>query len=484
MAPKPSLEEIFSPKSVAIVGISGSGRMGFAESVLIGTKEAGCEHIYPVNPKYDEVFGMPCYPDVKSIPEKVDHVVVSVPASAVMDLLSDCAEKGVKSVHFFTAGFSESGQADRVNLEKEMLAKARSGGFRIIGPNCVGFYIPESKQANIVNVSYQPGPIAFISQSGGHAHNMVEYGDPKGLRFSKVISYGNGSDVNEIEMLQYFAKDPKTRIISIYIEGTRNGKEFAAALEQAAAEKPVVIYKGGQSEAGKRATFGHTASMTSSVDVFAAVCRQVNAIQADSLDQMIDVLSALCFSKYLPDGPGVGMLGAGGGPSVQAGDVMEKAGLILPVLSIEAEEALKAVLPVDGSIFANPLDTPNMGTPDAISKTLSIIGRLSDIHMLVYHMGFHPISRWGMGRFNSEVFKKEFTDALLTARKETKKPVYAIFRPPMDMAGMEEFLGVQSAMVAAGLPVFHDFSNFAKALSGIVNWRKKAQINASGSISI
>jgi acyl-CoA synthetase (NDP forming) len=411
-------------------------------------------------------------PDIKSIPEPVDHVVVSIPAAGVLDLLDDCAEKGVQSVHFFTAGFSESGRADRVDLEKAMLAKARSGGFRIIGPNCVGFYIPDSKQANITGVSHEPGPVAFISQSGGHAHNMVEYGDPKGLRFSKVISYGNGLDVNEIELLNYFAKDPKTEVIGIYIEGTRNGKEFTQALHRAGAVKPVVIYKGGKSEAGKRATFGHTASMTSSVSIFSAVCRQANAIYTDDMDQMIDVMTALCDSEHLPLGPGVGMLGAGGGPSVQAGDVMEKEGLMLPPLSARAEGRLKEVLPVDGSIFANPLDTPNMASPDAIYKTLAVIGGLPEIHMLVYHQGFHPISRWGMGRFSTDVFKKDFVEALLSARKETRKPVYTILRAPLHMAGLEEFLSVQSTLVKARLPVFYDFSNFSKAIAGILQWKK------------
>ena len=488
MTRTPDLETVFSPESVAIVGISGSGRMGFAESVLVGTQAAGCQHIYPVNPKYKEVFGLPCYPDIKSIPGKVDHVVVSIPASAVMDLLADCGKKKVKSVHFFTAGFSESGQADRVDLENRMLERARKDGFRIIGPNCVGFYIPDAHQANIVGVSYRPGPIAFISQSGGHAHNMVEFADPRGLYFSKVVSYGNGSDVNEVELLDYFAEDPKTEIISMYIEGTRNGPEFLRALKNAASKKPVVIYKGGRSEAGKRATFGHTASMTSSVAVFESLCRQTNAVSTDDIDEMIDVLAVFNQSKYLPEGPGIGMLGAGGGPSVQAGDVLEKEGLSLPALSKEAEAALKQVLPVDGSIFANPLDTPNMASPDAIGKTLEIIGKLENIHMLVYHQGFHPISRWGTGRFGSEEYKTAFVSSLLSARKETKKPVYTVLRPPLHPSGLAEFLAVQEALVQAGLPVFYDFVHFARALSGVRQWQRKNQrknqASASGSMSI
>jgi acyl-CoA synthetase (NDP forming) len=468
-----SLEKVFSPESVAIVGISGSGRMGFAESVLIGTLEAGCKKVYPVNPKYKDVYGLPCYPDLKSIPDRVDHVVVSIPASGVMDLLEACGDKGVNSVHFFTAGFTESGNPDRADLEQRMLAKARSGGFRILGPNCVGLYIPKSKQANISGVSHEPGGIAFISQSGGHAHNMVDYGDPRGLRFSKVVSYGNGLDVNEIELLEYFTHDPETRIISLYIEGTKNGKVFQSALEKAASAKPVVLYKGGKSEAGKRATFGHTASMTSSVSVFDAVCRKANALVTNSLEEMIDVLVALSFADSISPSAGVALLGAGGGPSVFAGDVLEREGLCLPALSPDIQQDLKKVLPVDGSIFANPLDTPNMASPLAIAQALAIMGRMPDIHAMAYHQGFHPISRWGMNRFSSEDYKRAFVEALLSAAHACRKPVFAVLRPPGDLKGMEEFLAVRSALVKANLPVFYDLEKFAMALSRVVNWKKR-----------
>ncbi len=468
-----SLEEVFSPRGVAVVGVSGSGKMGFAEGVTMALMEAGCPGIYPVNPKYKEVFGLRCYPDLKSIPDVVDFVIVSIPAGAVLGLLDDCAVKGVKAVQFFTAGFSESGLAQRVDLEKEMLRKARAGGFRIIGPNCVGVFVPKSRLVNIGGVSYEPGPIAFISQSGGHANNIVQFGDPRGLRFSKVVSYGNGLDVNEIEMLNYFGEDPDTKIIAAYIEGVKDGKGFAEALKSAAAKKPVVIYKGGRTDAGKRAAFGHTASMTSSVAVFDALCRQVNAIVVNDLDEMIDVLTALCFATPFPKGPGIAMIGAGGGPSVLAGDIMEKHGLHLPLMPPDTQEALKKVLPVDGSIFSNPLDTPNMASPEAIALALPIIGKVPDIHILFYHMGFHPISRWGLNRFRTEGFARQLARFLAEAKKTMDKPVLLALRPPVDLAGMEEFLGVQAEAVKAGFPVFYSLDGLAMAMSRVLAWRRR-----------
>jgi acyl-CoA synthetase (NDP forming) len=476
---KVSLEQVFSPRGVAVVGVSGSGRMGFAEGVMMALMEAGCPAIYPINPKYTEIFGRRCYPNLMSVPGVVDYVVVSIPATAVLNLLDDCAAKGVRAVQFFTAGFSESGISQRADLEQEMLKKAGAGGFRIIGPNCVGVFVPKSRLVNISGVSYEPGSIAFISQSGGHANNIVQFGDPRGLRFSKVVSYGNGLDVNEIEMLEYFTKDPDTKIIAAYIEGVKDGKRFAAVLREAAARKPVVIYKGGRTEAGKRAAFGHTASMTTSIAVFDAVCRQANAILVNNLDEMIDVLTALCFADPLPSGPGIAMIGAGGGPSVLAGDLMEKHGLCLPQLSAGAQDELKKVLPVDGSIFSNPLDTPNMASPEAISAAMPIIGKVPDIHMLFYHMGFHPISRWGINRFISDSYPQKLAQSLQNAKKTMDKPVLLALRPPGDLPGMEEFLSVQAAAVTAKFPVFHSLDGLAMAMSRIVAWRRNCLHDAA-----
>jgi acetate---CoA ligase (ADP-forming) len=478
MKKKVSLDDVFNAESVAIVGVSGGGTLGFVESVMIGTLEAGCKKVFPVNPKYKEVFGFPCYPDLKSIPEKVDHVIVSIPASGALELLRDCAEKGVNSVHFFTAGFSESGRADRLKLEQSMLAIAESAGFRIIGPNCVGLHVPKSRQATMFGVSHEPGNIAFISQSGGHAQNMVKYGDGRGLRFSKVVSYGNGLDINEIELLDYFATDPETDFIAIYIEGTRNGGAFKTALKNASARKPLVIYKGGQSEAGKRATFGHTASMTSSIDVFRAVCRQANAVQTDSLEEMIDLLTVLYFVKTPPVGKGVVLVGGGGGPSVYAGDVMEKEGLFLPTPTDRQREALQEVLPLDGSIFANPLDASNLGSPEAVQQTLTIMGDNPEVHMLVYHMGFHPITQWGLGRFGSEDLQKAFAEALSGAGRKCQKPVFVLLRPPGDLDGMKEFLGMHAALTKAGLPVFYEMEKFARAMVRVIN--RQQTINNKG----
>jgi acetyltransferase len=465
-----SLDELFSPRGVAVVGASGAGKMSFSTIVIQGLKEAGFPAIYPVNPKHSEVLGLRCYPDLGSIPGFVDHVVVNTPAESAMALLDECAAKGVKSVHFFTAGFGESGFAERAELEQQMLERARAAGLRIIGPNCVGLFVPGSRLVNSMGVPIEPGPVAFISQSGGHAQNLPADGGPRGLRFSKVVSYGNGLDVDENELLEYLGRDPETEIIAAYIEGVKDGRRFLSALREAAARKPVVIYKGGRTEAGKRAALGHTASLMSSLAIFEGVCRQTNSIQVESLDEMIDALVALRFIDPLPRGRQVALIGAGGGPSVLAGDEIEREGLRLPQLSSEVQAELRSHFPLAGSIFGNPVDALDLATPEGISNALRILGRVREIDIIVYHLGFHPISQWGYGRFSSAAFLEPTIASLVEVVQVTGKPVLLALRPPLQVSGMQEFLAAQEAFVKAGLPVFHSLREGAKAMSRVVAW--------------
>ena len=467
-----SLDEVFSPRGVAVVGASGAPKLSFAEMVVHALKEAGFPAIYPVNPKYTEVLGLRCYPDLVSIPGAVDHVVVSIPAESALELLDQCAAKGVKSVHFFTAGFGESGLTERAELEAELLKKARAGGFRIIGPNCVGLFVPRSRLTNVLEVPVEPGPIGFISQSGGHAANIAEDGSPRGLRFSKVVSYGNALDVDESELLEYMSRDPETEIIAAYVEGVRDGRRFPKALREAAAQKPVVMYKGGRTEAGKRATLGHTASMTSSVAIFEGLCRQTNTIQVDDLDGLIDVLVALRFARPLPRGGGIALVGAGGGPSVLASDEIENAGLQLPQLSAQVQAELRRDLPLAGSTFGNPVDTPNLATPGAISTAVRVLGEVPDVHTIIYHLGFHPISRWGFGRFGSPAFLEPVIESFVEMTEATGKPVLLALRPPLRSNCVEEFVAAQAAFVKAGLPVFHSLREAARAMSRVLAWSR------------
>jgi len=471
---RPSLDEIFSPRGVAVVGASPTGG-GFSTGVLLSLQRAGFPAIYPVNPKYTEVFGLPCYPGVRDIPGVVDYVVVAIPAESALALLDDCAAKGVKAVQFFTAGFGESGIAERAELERVMLDRARRGGFRILGPNCVGLFVPKSRLVQAGSGPMEPGPVAFLSQSGGHASFFPSDGGPRGLRFSKVVSYGNGLDVDDSELLHYFAADPETEIIAAYIEGAKDGQQFKAALREAASRKPVVVYKGGTTESGLRAAHGHTASLTTSVDAFRALCRQVGAIMVDDFDELVDVVVALQFAVPWPTGTGVVLVGAGGGPSVLGSDEMDRAGLHIPPISPSARQELLQFLPLAGSILTNPIDAPTLATPQAIRPTMHTLSRLPEVAVLVYHLGFHPIGSLGGGRFSSPDFLDPTIQGFREVREASGKPIVLAVRPGQSLDAMKEFLAVQEAFVSAGFPVFPSLRRAATAIVRLADWNRTRQ---------
>ena len=247
------LEHLFHPRSVAVVGASTS--QGPGGGFVTAIQEMGYQGaLYPVNPKAEEIQGLKCYPSLLDVPGEVDYVISSVPARIVPQLVEDSAAKGAKAVHFFTAGFSETGEADRAGMEAHLLARARELGLRLIGPNCMGLYCPESGLSFMPGMPKEPGPVGMVSQSGANAGEFCRTGGVRGLRISKAISYGNALDLNESDFLEYLGQDTKTEIIVGYIEGVKDGQRFLRALRAAATAKPVIILKGGQTEAGARAT--------------------------------------------------------------------------------------------------------------------------------------------------------------------------------------------------------------------------------------
>ena len=202
-----ALDYMFHPRSIAVVGASTQEGPG---SFVAAIKEMGfAGPLYPVNPKADEIQGLKCYPRLTEIPGDVDHVISSVPLRFVEQLVEDCAAKHVKVLHFFTAGFSETGDEEATALERRVLARAAELGIRVVGPNCMGLYVPASGLSFMPFLETEPGPVALLSQSGANAGEFCRTGAARGLRYSKVVSYGNGADVRESELLEYIAEDPE-----------------------------------------------------------------------------------------------------------------------------------------------------------------------------------------------------------------------------------------------------------------------------------
>ncbi len=469
-----TLEEILNPAAIAVVGASAKpGSMGhrFTASLL----EYGYRgHIYPVNPKYSDICGLKAYPSVLDIPGPVDYVISSIPASHVLSLIEDCAQKQVKGIHLFTARFSETGREAETELEAKVLEAARKGGIRIIGPNCMGVYVSRKGISFSDAMPKTPGFTGLISQSGQIAEELVRYASLRGVHFSKAISYGNALDLNECDYLEHLFHDEDTRVVLMYIEGIRNGDRFLKLLRQAVKAKPVVILKGGRGESGRRATASHTASMAGDGSIWVDLIRQAGAVIADSLEELIDLAAA--FDTLPPvKGRHVGVVGGGGGASVLAADLCESAGLDVIPLPVSLREDLKAQGVAIWDWISNPMDMSIRGgekfdTGDMLVKMAMheafhlLIAIMSDPH----HEHQKDMSVDGyLKRYRLEACMKQ------------KKPLLAIV--PDKCLGSDDYdhwswkvlCDIRSRLIAAGIPFYPTISRAAVAARKLADYYER-----------
>jgi acyl-CoA synthetase (NDP forming) len=424
--------------------------------------------IYPINPRAQEVLGLPCYPSLVDVPGPVDHVISSIPASGVLELVDHAAAKGVHSVHFFTAGFRETGDEERIALEQEMLRRARAAGVRIIGPNCMGLYCPAAKVAFNRECPKESGNVAFVSQSGLNAEELITYASLRGVRFSKVVSYGNAVDLDESDLLEYCAVDPETEIITTYIEGVKDGRRFLRALSAASAAKPTIVLKGGVTGAGSRAADSHTGSLAGSAQVWEAACRQAGAMTVQTLDEMEDMAVAFSFLRR-PAGRGVAIMGVGGGSSVLAADAAEREGLSVPTLSEDLQSQLRQFTPVAGTSVRNPLDTVGIRARDQFLEAVRIAASSPDIHLLLIQSRID----WTPGPGQDAIeWAERGVEALEEAAKVAGKPVVAVIWPPTSVETMARLLAFQGRSARAGLPVFWGVHRALRAVARFLDWHE------------
>jgi acyl-CoA synthetase (NDP forming) len=471
------LEFLFHPRAVAVAGASPPqpGFAGVAAGFVLALKEAsasGGPAVYPVNPNHEEIEGLKCYPSLLDIDGPVDHVISSVPARAVPSLIDDCIAKGVKSIHFFTAGFSETGDEELAELEAQVVGRAVKAGLRVLGPNCMGLYSPAAGLSFMPGFPAEPGPVAFISQSGGNAADMVFTSAVRGIRYSKVVSYGNAADVDESELLDYLAQDAQSEIICAYIEGVKDGRRFLQAMRRAAAAKPVIVLKGGRTEAGTRAVHSHTGALAGSMEVFGALLRQVGAVRADSVEEMVDLAVAFRWASDL-SGPGVAVVGGGGGFSVFAADELAEAGLACPVLPEATQRALREFTPVAGTSVRNPVDTIVIFDPALLRDTVTIVGDAENVDAVMFHTSF-SFGGWRRSAswFDPQAYREKSLEALVEARRASGKPVIVVLRPPLSVESMEQSTAFQELCWRAGIPAFPSIPRAAGALAKLLRWRE------------
>ncbi len=350
------LHTMFYPKSIALVGASPNPQGWGGTSFLLRLRNIGFPgKIYPINPNASEILGLKVYPNLQSVPETVDLVIIAISAPGVPKVLEDCIAVGIKNVHIFSSGFGETGEEEGIKLEQQIKEIIARGNLRVVGPNCMGLYVPASKLAAWGVKPAGTGHLAFLSQSGGHGEILTAYAQSLGVYFSKIISFGNACGLQVGDFLEYLHQDPDTHIISIYLEGIKEGNRVTRLIKDINRTKPVIIWKAGLTESGSRAVVSHTGSLAGNNQIWEAFFRQTGAIRVNSLEEIIDVVLAFLYLKP-PRGKRTLLLAGGGGNSVAFADICGRQGLEIPPLSEKTRKELNEFIRLAGNSTRNPLD--------------------------------------------------------------------------------------------------------------------------------
>ncbi|MBI4399381.1 CoA-binding protein [Candidatus Micrarchaeota archaeon] len=409
-----NLKQIFEPKSIAVIGASREpSKVGHA---IVKNFVAGGfpGDIYPINPNATEILGLKCYKNVSSIKGKIDCAIIAIPAQFVPGALEECGKKGVRGIVLITGGFSEVGN---VEGERQVAEIAKRYDLSIIGANCLGVLNPAARVDGIFLPVYKMarprvGDIGFISQSGAVGGCIVDLAAYAGIGISKFVSYGNATVIDETHLLEYLGKDEKTRIIVMYLEGVRRGKEFIKVAKEIAKKKPIILLKAGVSKKGAEAVKSHTASLAGSAEAYRAVMKQCKIIEAKTLMELF--YFAKIFDQPLPKGNRVGIVTNGGGYGVLATDAVELFELELANFSEESKKILRKNLPNYVNI-RNPLDV--VGDADSARYDLAINTLMEDpnVDIIVVVVLFQTVA------IDSRVIS-----VITRAADQKKKPIVVI----------------------------------------------------------
>ncbi|MEX2081354.1 MAG: CoA-binding protein, partial [Dehalococcoidia bacterium] len=466
----PALDFVFHPRSIAIAGVSAKEGPGFGGGGFVASlQEIGFRGpIFLIHPTATAIRGLKCYPSLRDVPDEVDYVISSVPARLVPQLLEDCIARQVRVLHLFTAGFTETGDSEKAEMERAVVARAREAGIRLIGPNCMGLYVPSSRLAMMGGQPAEPGPVGMISQSGMNAGEFIRYGLPRGVRCSKVISFGNGADLKAADFFEYLADDPETELICAYLEGIQDGPRLATAIRRAGALKPVVILKSGRTEAGSRAANSHTASLAGSLEVFDGLCRQAGALRVESLEALVDMAVTFQFVKSLR-GPNVVVVGGGGGASVLAADDLAAAGLNVPPLLPETREQLSRVTDEAGTSIRNPIDTMSMWSDDRFEATLRACATAANGDVVLHHTSFGGGPAGRFGDMRTRLVSQ--AEAIRRVQEETGTPIVVAVRPSTTAEAFAHSVDFQDLCWQKGIATYPSIARAAQALSALLRWQ-------------
>ena len=364
------LSPLFSPKSVAIIGASERAD-SVGEVVFRNMREGGFKGgLYPVNPSHKKIQGMVAYPSLDDITEAVELAVICTPAETVPDIIDACGRNGVRAAIVLSSGFSEAGEQG-AEIERTMLAKAKTYGVRIIGPNCLGVIRTRTGlNATFFKGMVKPGNLALVSQSGALCTAILDWAPAQEVGFSSVVSMGASVDVDFGEVLDYLASDPRTDSILIYVEGIHKARVFMSALRSAARNKPIFVIKVGRHAAGSKAVMSHTGAMVGSDDVFDAALRRAGVVRVQTIGGLFSAAKSLA-SRYRYRSNRLAIITNGGGPGVMAIDRAVDLGVAVASLSEHTIGQLNNILPPTWS-HNNPVDILGDATPEHFRQTLTL----------------------------------------------------------------------------------------------------------------
>ncbi len=453
------LDAIFRPRSIAVIGAS-RDRTAIGREILHNLIEYGFTGtVFPVNPKVSTVHSSKAYPDVESIPDPVDLAIVVVPSVKVEEVVDQCGRKGVKGIVVISAGFKEVG-GEGIEREARLLSKVRGYGMRMIGPNCMGVVNTDPEvRMNATFAKAMPaagdtkGKIGFISQSGALGEAILASARDMNLGISMFASTGNKADISGNDLLEYWENDPAVSVILMYLESFGNPSKFTQIARRLTRKKPVLAVKAGRSASGARAATTHTGSMAGLDVAVESLLDQCGVIRATSIEEMF-VFARTLSKQPVPAGPRVGIVTNAGGPGILAADACEQLGLSLPNLTPGSLDALRKVLPPEGTP-ANPIDLIASAGPERYEPAVRIaledpgVDSLLVIFVSPIMIDAHAVAR-----------------AIVAGSRGTGKPVVSCF---MGKIGWEEGIRV---LEGEGIPVYQFPELAIEGLAAAVRYRE------------
>ncbi len=431
------IDRLFHPRSVAVVGAPRELKAGKVFLMaLLDQKFPG--PIYPVNPVADEIDGLKAYPSVSAIPDQVDLAIVLVPRPRALEAVRECGRKGVKGIVLFTAGYKETGSDEGRALETELAREADALGVRLLGPNCMGLYCPESGLSFFPRLSRESGGVGFISHSGSLANILARIAPAKGLAFSKAASLGNECDLQSADMLLYLGQDPATTVIAAYLEGVKDGRYFLEALKKASLAKPVILWRVGLTDEGSRAVASHTGAMAGSEEIWRGAVRQAGAVQVVGFEALVDALIGFYMLPRNDLGPRMAVISGPGGLAVSAAEACGREGLHLATPSPDTISRLAEFVPDSGTSLKNPIDV-------GLTASMDLNIYFKAVQTLLGDPGVDAVLVMGAGL--SPELNELYTQNLIRIGREFEKPLLVAAIPGFatDLA---------SKLLRAGIPFF------------------------------